>query len=340
MLKLIIKKLLRTAFLLTGILLITFLLVHAIPGNPWSNYSSATRMLQNISSDPVQQKELSLRFGLNLPIWRQFTRFLIGDFNPEGTFFCGALCGNLGPSIQQQGRTVQSIIFDAPENKTFKESRFGYSIRLFSLGALLAIGAGLALGMYLSASPHSPLSDFINFGLSALISIPNFVLGLLTIIVLASWLRIMKVLPDWNQPTSWIIPALVLAIIPMAGLARVTRSSLMNLMHEDYIRTARAKGLSLRRVILTHLLRSALAPILSSLGPALMELFTGLLVIETLYGFPGMARDYWGAVLDLDYPMILGLTLIYAIGMLLINLLIELVSEALDPRLRSKHSTG
>jgi len=280
------------------------------------------------------QRELYRRFGLDLPLWRQFIRYIIGDWQ-DGRFFCGAVCGNLGPSIQQRGRSVQDVLFAPPEGKTFWESRFGYSIRLVMLGSLIAVGLGIPLGMWSATKPHSAPSRAISVGLAALVSIPNFVLGLLTIIVLAAWLKLMNVLPDWDYASHWIIPAIVLAVMPMASIARVTRASLINILNEDYIRTARGKGLPETRVMLVHMMRNALVPILTFLGPTCMEMFTGLLIVENLYAFPGFGREYWEAVVKLDYPMIIGLTLIYATGIVLVNVLIEVVCEILDPRISS-----
>lgn len=328
-------RFLRMITILVGVTLITFLLMHAIPGNPWSNYSSSPRMMLGLGIDATLQRELYHRFGLDLPLWRQFTRYVVGDIDDDGIFFCGAVCGNLGPSIQQHGRTVQHVIFSPPEGKTFWESRFGYSIRLVLLGSLIAVGLGIPLGIWSGAKPWSAVSRAISVGLAGLISIPNFVLGLFAIIVLASWLKIIKVLPDWSVPGNWIIPAVVLAVLPMANIARVTRASLMNILNEDYVRTARGKGLGESRVMLVHILSNAIVPIITFLGPALMEMFAGLLIVEHLYSFPGIGRGYWEAVLKLDYPMILGLTLIYAAGMSLVNILIEFLCEVLDPRVRS-----
>ena len=310
MIHFLLLKFVRVTTVLVGATLIMFLLMHAIPGNPWSNYSSSPRMMLGLNIDKPVQRELDRRFGLNLPLWRQFTRYIIGDFDQDGSFFCGILCGNLGPSIQQRGRSVQDILFGPPEGKTFWESRFGYSIRLVLLGSLIAVGLGIPLGIRSAIKPNSASSRAISVGLAALISIPNFVLGLLAIIVLASWLKIMNVLPDWNYPSHWIIPAIVLAVMPMASIARVTRASLINILNEDYIRTARGKGLPETRVVLVHMLRNAFVPIITFLGPTLMEMFAGLLIVENLYAFPGFGREYWIAVLALDYPMIMGLTLI------------------------------
>lgn len=333
------RKFLWVVTVLLGVTLITFLLMHIIPGNPWSNYSSSPRVLQGLSMDESLQRELDCRFGLDLPVWRQFTRYVVGDLI-DGSFVCGALCGNLGPSIWQRGRSVQEILFEPPEGKTFWESRFGYSIRLVALGSLFAIGLGIPLGMLMAARPRSALGRALSVGLAALISIPNFVLGLLAIIVLASWLKIIDVLPDWDYPSNWIVPAVVLAVMPMASLARLTCASLLNTLGEDYVRTARGKGLTQTRVMLVHVMRNALVPIVTCLGPTCMEMFTGLLIVENMYAFPGFGREYWEAVLKLDYPLVAGVTLIYATGMMLVNVLIEILCESLDPRLRSIKSQG
>jgi oligopeptide transport system permease protein len=333
------RKFARVIIILLGVALITFLLMHLIPGNPWSNNISSVRMFQ-FGLDEGTQRELERRFGLDLPLWRQFTRYIIGDVNDDGSFFCGVVCGNLGPSFQARGRSVQSVLFEPPNEMSFLESRFGYSIRLVLLASLIAAGLGIPLGIISAMKPKSALSRIIAVGLSTLISIPSFVLGLLGIIVLASWLKLINVLPNWDYPSNWIMPAVVLAMMPMASIARVTRSALINIMHEDYVRAARAKGLTQNRVMLVHVMRVALAPIITFLGPTLMELFTGLFIVENLYAFPGFGRQYWMAILTLDYPMIMGLTLIYAVGIVLINVLVEMLSEKLDPRIRLARQGG
>lgn len=340
MFQFVLRKLFRMTAILTGTTLVMFLLMHAIPGNPWSNYSDAPRLALGITMDKALERELNRRFGLDLPLWRQYVRYVIGDFDEKGKFFCGAVCGNLGPSIARHGRSVASVLFNPPTGQTFWESQFGYSIRLVLLGSLIAVGLGVPLGILSAMKPRSLTSRAISVGLAGLIAIPNFVLGLLGIIVLATWLRIMKVLPDWDYPVYWIVAASVLAVMPMASIARVTRASLANTMGENYVRTARAKGLTQRRVMLVHVLRNAAVPIITFLGPTLMEMFTGLFIVESLYSFPGFGRQYWDSVLQLDYPVILGLTLIYAAGIMFVNLFIEVLSEFLDPRIRSARYQG
>ena len=329
------KTALRALIVLVGVTLVTFLLMHAISGNPWTNYSSSRQVLLGWNINNSWEGELNARFGLDQPLWRQFTRYLIGDFDESGSFFCGVICGNLGPSLHQRGRSVNDVLFWAPSGKSIWQSQFGYSIRLILLASMFAIGLGIPMGTISAIKPRSVLSRTISLSLSILVSLPNFVLGLLAIISLASWLKIIKVVPDWGNPGNWIVPALVMAVMPMASIARVTRATLTNILNDDYIRTARGKGLRETRVILSHMMPNALNPIITFMGPTLMEMFTGLLIVENMYAFPGFGRGYWEAVLRLDYPLILGLTLIYATGMVLVNVLIELLCQIIDPRIRS-----
>ena len=331
----LIWKILRMVTVLFGVVLIIFLLIHAIPGNPWDNYSSSPRLMLGLEFNIPLRRELGRRYGLNLPLWRQFTRYVIGDFDEEGIFFCGAVCGELGPSILRSGRSVEDVLFAAPVGKTILESRFGHSFRLVLLGSLIAVGLGVPLGILSATKPKSVLSRAISVGLAGLIAIPNFVLGLLAIIVLASYLKVISVIPDWDNPSNWIVPAFVLAVMPMANIARVTRSALVNILGEDYIRTAYAKGLTQSRVMRVHVLRNALVPITTYIGPTLIEMFVGLLIVENLFSFPGFGSEFWSSVIELDYPMIMGLTLVYATGIVLVNLLVEILNEYLDPRLRS-----
>lgn len=340
MIRLAAGKLLRVLGILAGVTIITFLLMHAIPGNPWDSYSTSPTMIQGFVSTEAFQREINKHFGLDLPLWRQYTRYIIGDFDAEGNFTCGVVCGNLGPSITQRGRSVQHILFTAPEGRSFWESRFGYSIRLVFFSFLIAVGLGIPLGILISNRPNRAISRAVSVGLAALISIPNFVLGLLAIIVLATYLHVINVLADWSQPSSWIVPAFVLAVMPLASIARVTQAAVVNTIHEDYVRTAYSKGLTSTAVMLKHVLRNALIPVLMFIGPTMMELFTGLFVVESLFAFPGFGSEYWLAVLRLDYPMIMGMTIIYATGILGLNLLIEIICNALDPRLREVKRQG
>lgn len=331
----IVMKLFRVIMIVLGVLIVTFILIYTIPGNPLSNFSTAQRRLTNYSIDQTTMRNFNQRFGLDQPYWRQFTRYLIGDYYGEdGAFICGVICGNLGPSVSQGGRSVEDILFTPPPGKSLWFSQFGYSIRLVFLGSLIAVGLGVPLGI-LGAKRHATASGrVLDVILAGLVSIPNFVLGLLAMIILASWLHLINVLPDWDDFSQWIVPGFVLAFMPMANIARVLQVAIVNIQNEDYIRTARAKGLVERRVTIDHILRNAYAPFITYLGPTLVELFAGLFIVESLYSFPGFGRQYWMAVLKLDYPLILGLTLIYTLIIALVNILVEITNGIIDPRLQ------
>ena len=335
MLQYILRKILRVSLVLLGVILAMFLLLHAIPGNPLNNFSNAQRAISNFSFDSPVLREVNRRFGLDQPLWRQFTRYLIGD-KIEGQFVCGIICGNLGPSISQRGRAIEDILFSPPAGKSIWKSQFGYSIRLVLFSSLIAIGIGVPLGILGAKYSLKPYNRIQSVMLAGLVSIPNFVLGLLAVVVFASWLHIIKVLPDWNNFSDWIVPAFVLAAMPTANIARVMQTTLVNTQNMDYVRTAKAKGLTDRRITLVHIMRNAIVPFIAYLGPTLVELFGGLFIIESLFSFPGFGRQYWLAILKLDYPLILGLTILYAVGIATVNMVIEIASELLDPRLREQ----
>lgn len=340
MFSLLARKALRMAACLLGVTLLIFLLMRAIPGNPWANYATQQRFVFGGLPDTSYQRELIRRYGLDQPEWRQFTRYVFGDFDADGTFFCGAVCGNLGPSIQFRGPSVQRILFDAPEDHGFLDSRFGYTLRIVLFGTLAAIGLGVPLGILTATRPRSTFSRAISFALAGLASVPNFILGLIVILILGLWLKITTVIPNWNRPGDWIAPVLVLAAVPMATIARVTHATLANILGEDYVRTARAKGLTRWRVMLRHVLRPSLAPILTLLGPLSLEMLTASQIVEGLYGFPGFGQSFFTAVLTLDYPMILGVAVVYATAILGVNLLVGVLCELVDPRLRVARQTG
>jgi oligopeptide transport system permease protein len=334
MLTFILRRILRGALVLLGVALAAFFLMRAIPGNPWANYLDSTQARSGSGIDLLTLKELNRQYGLDLPAWRQFGRYVVGHVEKGEGFSCGAICGNLGPSFRYRGRSVVEVLFEPPEDTPSWKSRFGYSLRLILLATLFAAGVGIPLGIFIATRPAARSRRAVSFGLAAVISVPSFALGLLVIVILASELKLISVLPDWDDPVAWLAPAIVLGLAPMAGIARVTRASLLQVIGEDYVRTARAKGLSSGRVMRVHVMRSALIPIITFMGPALLEMFTGLLVVESLYGFPGIGREFWQAVLALDYPMILGLTILYASAIILVTMIIEIVAEMTDPRLR------
>ena len=329
MVRFIVRRLFWMLPVLVLITLVTFLLMHAAPGGPWDRDPGRRQV------DPATQERLNHQFGLDKPMWRQFVAYTFGDFDDEDGFVCGAICGNLGPSYRQRGRTVQDILFDVPDGKLIWESRFGYSMRLGLLALLLAVIVGIPSGIF-AALKQNGWIDYLSALVANIgVSLPNFVIGIYLIIIFGVVLHWVNVVPrSWGNPKVWIIPALVLGFGTMAFTARLTRSAMIEVMRQDYIRTARAKGLRESTVINRHMLKNALIPVVTILGPALANLVTGSFIIETMFGFPGIGREYVQAISNRDYSMILGSTLVYGVLIALSNLSVDIMYGVLDPRIR------
>lgn len=329
MIPFILRRLFWTIPVLFTIALVTFTLMHTAPGGPWDRDPTRRQI------DPATQERLNKEFGLDKPMWRQFLAYMVGDLNEEGSFQCGAICGNLGPSYRQRGRTVQEILFQAPEGKPFWESRFGYSVRLGMLALTFAVGVGIPAGV-VAALRRNTWIDYLsaiiaNFG----VSVPSFVIGIYLIIIFGVILGLVSVVPrSWSDIGVWIIPALVLGFGTMAFTARLMRTTVLEVMGQDYIRTARSKGLSDRSVINIHMLKNALIPVVTVLGPALAGLVTGSFIIETMFSFPGIGREFVQAISNRDYSMIMGTTLVYGVLITLANISVDILYGFLDPRIR------
>lgn len=319
---------------LLGVSIITFLLMHAIPGNPWLA-STEKRALFNTQIDPITMRRLDRQFGLDQPTWKQYSLYMFGSFDENGAFTCGAICGNLGPSLRLRGGKVTSVLFGAPDGMGFWQSRVGYTTRLALWAFLFTALAGVPLGVSLAIAQRTGWERALSGFLTLLLATPNFVLGILLIILFASWLKLVKVVPDWGDFRTWLLPIVVLAAVPTATLARLTQAATREAMQGDYVRTARAKGLQRRSVVMAHILPNALVPIVTALAPVLVELVAGSFIVEALFGFPGIGREYWQAITELDYPVIMGLTLLYSLGIVSINAAVEALYGILDPRLRS-----
>lgn len=309
---------------------VTFIIMHSAPGGPWDTDGERRQV------DAATEKSLAAYYGLDKPMWRQFYAYIIGDTNSQsGEYVCGMVCGNLGPSYRQRGRTVQDILFSAPEGKTFWQSRFGYSVRLGGMALAMAIFIGIPLGIIAALKQNTIVDYTALFVATSGISVPSFVLAIFLIIIFASKLHWINILvDDWTQVKYWFMPMSVLGFGTMAFTARLTRSAMLEVLRQDYIRTARAKGLGERVVVLRHMLKNALIPVITILGPALAGLVTGSFIIETMFSFPGMGRAYVQAIGQRDYSMIMGTTVVYALLVAVANLSVDIVYVFIDPRIR------
>ena len=325
------RRLLWLIPVLFTVSLVTFFIMRSAPGSPWDAQAENKRAI-----DPSTQRQLEKFYGLDKPLWRQFIAYTIGDFDEESKFVCGAVCGNLGPSYRQKGLTVQQVLFmPFGDRDSFWYSRFGYSIRLGLLALSMAVVIGIPIGM-VAALKQNTWVDYLGlFTTTAGVSVPSFVLGIFMIIIFATWLHWINVIPKtWDDFQYWILPAVVLGFNTSSFTARLTRAATLEVMRQDYIRTARAKGLSERVVVAGHMLKNALIPVVTILGPALAGLVTGSFIIETMFSFPGMGRAYVLSIGQRDYSMIMGTTLIYALLIAVANLSVDFVYVLIDPRIR------
>ena len=327
--KFLIRRLLWLIPVILVVSTITFLLMHAAPGGPWDRDLSARQV------DPRTQEMLNEYYGLDKPLWRQYMAYLIGDVNSEGKFDCGLICGDLGPSYRQRGLTIQQILFMPPEGKGFFYSRAGYSLRLGVFALIFAIIIGIPAGVIAALKQNTWIDYLSLFIVTIGISVPNFVMAIFLIIIFASGLHMVSIVPtSWDEVSVWILPTVILGFNTMARTARLTRSSMLEVMRQDYIRTARSKGLAEGVVVFRHMIKNSLIPVVTILGPALAALVTGSFIIEQMFGFPGMGRAYVTAIGQRDYTMIMGTTLIYAVLVALANVSVDIVYVFLDPRIR------
>ncbi len=324
----IIRRLLWLVPVLFFVALITFILMHNAPGGPWDRDLNARQV------DARTQEILNDKFGLDKPLFFNFDEGNVLDSQFFGYIF-NAIQGDLGPSYRQRGRNVEDILFEAPKNEPFWQSKFGYSARLGLLALGLATGLGIPLGVIAALRRNSIVDNIALFISTIGISVPSFVIGIFVIIVFAGMLDMLTIIQkDWSSPTAWIAPASILGFGTFAYITRLTRSTMLEVMSQDYVRTARAKGISERGIIVRHMLRNALIPVATIMGPALAGLVTGSFIIETMFSFPGMGREYVRSIGNRDYSMIMGTTLLFALLVVIANLLVDVIYGFLDPRIK------
>ena len=308
MIQYIIRRVLWIIPVLLVVSAVTFALMHVAPGGPWD---------RDAEHKPLPQRtidRLNAEFNLDKPIYQQYLLYI-----------WGAVRGDLGPSYQRPTDNVTSIILE----------RIPYSARL-GLGAIvLAVLFGMPLGM-IAALRHNTRIDYLALFFATIgTSVPSFVLGIYLIIFLAVGLNLFPVAAtDWEDWHAWVLPTVTLAVHPAAYLARLTRSSMLEVLRQDYVLTARAKGLRSRKIVIEHVLKNAMIPVWTVLGPIAAGLVTGSFVIETLFSVPGVGRFFVAAITERDYSMIMGSTLFYALLIALGNLLIDVTYVLFDPRIK------
>ena len=316
---------------------VTFFLMYQAPGGPWDTEKPMP---------PAALATLNERFGLDKPqwvnpdklsdTWGDGTRnpFTLGTAYLDSQFFSyigNVFTGDLGPTYESRGtEQVQEVI----------ARQFPVSLRIGLVGLVFAILVGLPLGV-ISALRQNTWIDYSALGLSTLgISVPTFVSGLLLLIFLSQGFDISPIKrPEaWQGvfSTAYIVPGIVLGLGTTAYVARLTRAAVLEFKRSDFVRTARAKGLNERRVVVGHILRNALLPVITILGPAAADLITGSIIIETIFNAPGLGRTFVTSIGKRDYSMIMGITIFYSILIALANVLVDLAYGFIDPRIRQQ----
>ncbi len=300
---LILRRLLQLPLILGIVFTVTFTLVWVLPGSPLDRADGRR-------PPPEVEQAMRARYNLDSP-----GRFVV-------QYLRGAVVGDFGPSFHHRGQTVTGIIAQG----------LPVSASLGVAALIVALFLGTLAGIAGALRPGSPL-DSASLGLTLLgISLPNFVTGSILLVIFAGLLKWVPV-GGWASPRDMILPAVTLGLAPAAYIARLIRLGLADIMASDYLRTARAKGLSHGKALFKHALKVAYLPVLSFLGPAAASVMTGSFVVEKVFNIPGIGEYFVNSVLNKDQSLILGIVLVYATMLILFNLAVDVAYAWLDPRI-------
>ncbi|MBU1878735.1 MAG: ABC transporter permease [Chloroflexi bacterium] len=344
----IIRRLLWTIPVVFAISLVTFGLMHAVPGGPFDREKPLP---------PEIKKNLEDYYGLDQPLWKQYTDYmgglvrlqvalptadkpaqLDGSFlielrippDPKQTMLALGFC-DMGPTYRSRARTVNDVI----------REQFPISAQLGVVALIIALMIGVPLGI-ISALKQNTMLDYGSMFFAVLgVSVPSMVMGPLLIYLLSvqlHWFPAARWTHITDDPGQWfmhmILPAFTLGSGAAAIIARLTRASMLQVIREDYIRTARAKGLSERAVMIQHAMKNAFIPVATILGPMFAAVVTGSIIVEQIFAIPGLGRYFITSITNRDYPVIMGTTLLYAVLIILANLAVDMTYAWLDPRIR------
>jgi len=290
---------------------VTFILTKLTPGSPF-----ALSNMQRVTPETIARFEKM--YGLDKPVYEQFYLYLWNSAQ-----------GDFGESLVWRGQDVRDII----------ERTFPISLKLGSLALIVAMFFGITLGI-LAAVNQNGIIDYFSMTLAILFySMPNFVLGFLMLLIFVVWLPNHGIdlgfhVGGLNAPIDWVLPTIALAAAPLAVLARYTRSSMLDVIRSDYVRTARAKGLARQKVVLKHVLKNALIPVITIIGPLFAAIGTGTFFVEQVFNIPGMGKFYVDSMQTKDQPMILAVTLIFGVFLAMMNLVVDVLYGVVDPRIR------
>lgn len=307
----ILQRLFSTIIVIFGITFVVFMIIQLVPGDP-------ARVVLGVAASEENVAALRERLGLNRPIWEQY-----------GSWLAGLTRGDLGNSLVTGQPVLEQIL-----------QRLPATLQLAAAGLLVGLLIGLPAGILSALKPHSPLDTTTSLLSQIGVSIPDFWLGILLVLLFSltlGWLPSQGYTPFTEDPVDWflhlILPALTVGIISGSIQTRFNRSAMLEVLHEDYIRTARAKGLREVLVINRHALRNALIPIVTILGLQLTALLSAVVVVEVVFSWPGLGRLTLDAVLDRDYPLLQGAVFTIATLLAFVNLATDLLYAFIDPRI-------
>jgi ABC-type dipeptide/oligopeptide/nickel transport system permease component len=284
--------------------LVTFAIMHAVPGGPFDE--------EKMPLPPQAKAAILKSFGLDAPLWQQYLRYL-----------WNALHLDFGYSYQSPGETVLQLLGRV----------WPVSAQLGGLALAVAVPVGLSLGI-LAATRQNSWIDYVTTLLATLTIItPHFVLAITLILVFSSMLNLLPT-GGWDRPAQWVLPVIAYSLGPLGIIARYTRTAMLEALRADFVVTARAKGVGEPRVILKHVLRNALLPLTTIIGPMLPNLLTGSIFVEGIFRIPGLGQFFVTSIYERDYPMIMALSLLAAMLVTVVYFVTDLVYTVVDPRIR------
>ena len=284
------------------VITVTFFVTRAVPGGPF---------LGEKALSPAAQAALEAKYGLDKPVMEQYVTYL-KDIVTEFDF---------GPSLKNRGRDVIDIIGDGMK----------VSVKLGLIAAASATVIGIVLGAVAALRRNKFIDKVIMVITTAFVSMPSFIMGTLLLLLFALVLR--WVPANGAMEGGLILPVITLALYPAAYITRLTRSSMLDVLGQDYIRTARAKGVSGMKIIFGHALKNSLIPVITYLGPMLAYIVTGSLVVEQIFAVNGIGRAFVSSITDRDYPLIMGTTIVLATLIVIMNLISDIMYKVVDPRI-------
>lgn len=305
MVKYILKRIGLAIVTIFVVATLTFFLMNMVPGGPF---------LSEKAISPAAQAALEAKYGMDKPLHVQYV-----------TYMTDALHGNFGESLKQRGRSVTSIIL----------SRFPVSARIGGLAVLVALLVGIPLGCIAATKRGTFLDSFISVFSTFGIAVPSFVICTLLLHFVGTKLNLLPTfgIESWKH---YIMPVSALAFYPTAYIMRLMRSSMLDVLGQDYIRTARAKGVKPFLCLFKHALRNALLPVITYVGPMIAYTLTGSFVVEKVFTIPGLGREFISSITNRDYTIIMGTTIFLASLLIIINVLVDIVYKLVDPRIKLK----